>query len=579
MKTIKVAHSNSSDMSTDKEAEEIRKFERELFERFGMTSNAALRKLFFVVFLLSAAVLIWLLTATELLLKLTFNDSQESTAWYLGIQSVTTSFFKFFFYNVYGAISDRIGRKPFILLTCFGGGVVAMMWGLFEGRMLLIWAIVAAILSIATSSFPIISIGYLKDCVAHHNFNKIRVHNRGGGSEKSAAASSSDENTYTAVSQQKWLLLWGGAGLGFGLLCQQGILLAFKNEDDKVGLKWCMLASGILQIFSGVYALMCMPETVDPAYCRASSLYQYFAEGKWREDCSPFKNLREVLAQGPALRCYALWFVLEQSGQSMHTLMLAQYLIYRFGMGSSYLGVLGCIAFICGIGSIVCAESIIETFGQLAVSWVPPILGDGVGIGLGLFGSLLYSGNNRGLILLLYAPAMFFTIPGLLVAGSFQTRLARYDMQAMTRGALSGLGQLVDFFLRFPALLIFINAMDTSSVPDLTRDIDCDDDDYVFNRTDVWLEANCPDMPPLTEAQGDAFDPIAMNFMVSGAFHAAALICWIVLIKKYNPLAEAGSVNAKAVQEWRERGEVSDDLEVRSAKASSGRSVEMSKVP
>ena len=298
---------------------------------------------------------------------------------------------------------------------------------------------------------------------------------------------------------------------------------------------------------------MKVPETVDPNVCRASSLREYFASGSWRKDCSPIQNLRIVLSQSAALRCYVLWSVLEQSGQSLHTLMLAQYLLYRFGMGSAYLGALGCIAFVCGITSIIFAESIIETFGQLRVSFVPHVIGDGVGVGLGILGSLLYSANNRGAFVLAYACAMFFSIPGFLVTSSFQQRLAAYDMQAMTRGALQGLGQLVDFFLRGPALFIFIYAMNTSSVPDLTRDADCDDDDYVFNRTDAWLQETCPEMPPLMETQGDVFDIIAANFMISGIFHAAALVCWTVLCTRYNPIGAAGKITNSEVEKWRAR--------------------------
>ena len=146
---------------------------------------------------------------------------------------------------------------------------------------------------------------------------------------------------------------------------------------------------------------------------------------------------------------------------------------------------------------------------------------------------------------------MLFIIPGVIVNASFQQRLAGYDMQATTRGALQGLGQLVDFFCRIPAMLLFQYAMDTSDTVDLTRDSDCTKDGFKDNRTDAWLQEHCPDIPPLVESQGDVFDPIAINFMISGIFHILAFVTWVVLLWKYNPIRASEERSKVEIKKWR----------------------------
>ena len=90
-----------------------------------------------------------------------------------------------------------------------------------------------------------------------------------------------------------------------------------------------------------------------------------------------------VLNQSASLRVYALWFVFEQYGQSLHTLVLVQYILYRFGMGSAFLGSMGAI-------------SVLERYRFFALcrrhtlTLLPVILGDGLGLSLGLVGSVLY---------------------------------------------------------------------------------------------------------------------------------------------------------------------------------------------
>ena len=339
-------------------------------------------------------------------------------------------------------------------------------------------------------------------------------------------------------------------GTGLGLLCQQGIMIIFKEDTN---LKVCMLCSGSLYIIGGIYAIYYLPETVNPDVRVASSLSEYFSKGLWRQDCQFVGNLRKVLKQSASLRVYALWFVLEQCGQSFHTLVLAQYLLYRFGMGSAFLGSMGVISFMSGIISLIFAEYVIEFFGQLVLTLIPVIVGDGLGLSLGLVGSLMYSANNKGIVVLLYPCVMLLIIPGVIVNASFQQRLAGYEMQSTTRGALQGLGQLVDFFCRIPAMLLFQYAMDTSDTSDLTRDSDCDKDGFKDNRTDAWLAENCPDVPPLTESQGDLFDPIALNFMISGIFHILAFLTWCVLLYKYNPLLASQERSKLEIEKWRNK--------------------------
>ena len=91
------------------------------------------------------------------------------------------------------------GRKPFILITCFGAGITASMWGLFEGTTLLVFAIVAALVSVVTSSFPIVTLGYFKDCVPHQALNKVAdsIHRNTGVAPSGSPTARSTSSTGT----------------------------------------------------------------------------------------------------------------------------------------------------------------------------------------------------------------------------------------------------------------------------------------------------------------------------------------------------------------------------------------------
>ena len=94
-KMISPSFEGESKERKDEELKETTLFEDELEKRFGMPSNQAMFRYFIVLMMTTAATLIWLLTAVELLLKLTFDDSHENLAWYLAIQSTVSSFFSF----------------------------------------------------------------------------------------------------------------------------------------------------------------------------------------------------------------------------------------------------------------------------------------------------------------------------------------------------------------------------------------------------------------------------------------------------------------------------------------------------
>ncbi len=65
--------SKNNKVSNDEEAY----FEDILEKRFGMSSNEAMKRLYYVLMLITAGTLIWVLTAVELLLVLTFDDSHK----------------------------------------------------------------------------------------------------------------------------------------------------------------------------------------------------------------------------------------------------------------------------------------------------------------------------------------------------------------------------------------------------------------------------------------------------------------------------------------------------------------------
>ncbi len=77
------------------------------------------------------------------LVKSFVDEQTEVAAWYVGIIAATYSLMQFLCAPVLGALSDRFGRRPVLLVSLFGLGVdfliqgfAANVWWLFVGRML-----------------------------------------------------------------------------------------------------------------------------------------------------------------------------------------------------------------------------------------------------------------------------------------------------------------------------------------------------------------------------------------------------------------------------------------------------------
>lgn len=216
----------------------------------------------------------------ELVTEFLDGDASRAAAWFGAIAS-TFALMQFFFAPVLGALSDRFGRRPVILISLFGFGVNYLLLAFAPS---LVWLFVARTLSGITGASMTTANAYIADI----STSETRARNFG------------------LVGAMFGLGFICGPALG-GLLGELGPRVPFFASAVVVGVNWC-------------YGLLVLPESLPPDKRRKVT---------WR-DANPIGGLR-LLAKYPLVAGLAVSFVFMSLAQRGMETIWVLYTHYRYG--------------------------------------------------------------------------------------------------------------------------------------------------------------------------------------------------------------------------------------------------------
>jgi MFS family permease len=472
--------------------------------------------------------------------------------------------------NVFGKISDRLGRKPFFLVSTFVGGFVIFFHSIAAEKPMLLraWGWTSIGLDIFSGLFGVALAGYLKDCIPHQLFNQV-----------DAGSNMQGERRWTAITQAKVVTMGGMVVFVFGAICMLAVLKVFGGTE---GLKLNMAIGGVICWIAGIYCLFMVPETVDPTYSRANSLRSYLGSANWIEDANPFRNFQQVYRsqldggnESRSSRCvkvYLLWSLLV-SMQAENASVTVQYVMYRYGMNSFWIGIILIIGVAVSLVVLLFAEPLIRMFGELFHSKHNQIM-------IGFLGSLAWCLNPCGGFWLAWSAIVGTSAVGALVITTMPQRLVDYHAQATMAASLHSLKSLAQACVRLPITALFSYGIKHTNLTDYTLHTDCTDEARLrahcagnaqfgvlgggnsANGTfcDIvddegcwcsWESIECPAMPPLFEAQGGAFDVLASVYMGTGLLGVAATLVWMYFACALDPLGEMETRRVTEIAKWK----------------------------
>lgn len=535
--------------------------EEELFQRFGMSPNQAFVR-FLVLFCIgTVAVLLLSLPYVELFVVYAYEGDHTACSWFLAGRATLSGIISLFTSNVIGAIADRVGRKPFFLISQIAGGIIVGVhaFAAENPSFLVMWGWVSAVFGFVSAMFFIVSMGYLKDCVPHSIFNDIDVPCAPNGARR-----------WTSIKQFKALAV---SGIVCGV-CAAILVFILEEVFKTTGLQISVGLAGGLWSVASIYTYFFIPETVDPVYRKANTVTDYFKSGEWRNDANPFRNIGYAIKQGFAIRIYMLWVFIVSLSNSTSSLAV-QYILVRWGMTTQYLALYAILLVLSSLFFLSFSTPILRSLGEAPVSIYSQLLGGAYRFGGGIIGSLFWIANPVGVGVLLWAPLWGSCSVGLLVANSVPQRLADYNAQATISAALWGVSSLGDACLRFLNTGLFVYGLNHTKLTDYTVHKDCSNDDelrshcldaYTTSNASVacdiivasnchcvWKAEHCRDMPNLFEAQGSSFDILSLPWFVTGVLSIGGSFLWIYFVLKTSPFARAAERRDVEVLKWKEK--------------------------
>jgi DHA1 family tetracycline resistance protein-like MFS transporter len=299
-----------------------------------------------------------------------------------GVFGTAWALMQFIFMPVLGALSDRFGRRPVILLSCFGLGLDYFLMALAPN---LAWLFVGRVISGITAASFSTAFAYLADVTPP---------------DKRAAA---------------FGIVGAGFGLGFALGPALGGLLG--GVDPRLPF-W---VAGALACANAAYGFFVLPESL-PKEKRAP-----FA---WKR-ANPVGSLR-LLSSHPELLGLASALFLMQLAHIVFPSVTVLYMGYRYGWGPTAVGlVLAAV----GVCSMIVQGGLIRT----AVKHLGERRAMGVGLACGAAGMATYGLAGTGAVFLAGIPVM--ALWGL-AGPSVQAIMSRHvspSEQGQLQGACSSL--------------------------------------------------------------------------------------------------------------------------------------------
>ena len=307
----------------------------------------------------------------------------RTAAWWVGIFGTVFAAIQFFSAPIQGALSDRFGRRPVILLSCLGLGLDFVFMALAPTLM---WLFVGRVISAITSASFTTANAYIADVTPP---------------EKRAGA-------------------FGMIGMAFGLGFIVGPMLGgWLGHFD---LRWPFWAAAALALCNFLYGLLVLPESLPPE--RRSARFE------WKQ-AHPVGALR-LIGQYPQLYALAAVVLLSNLAHYVYPSVFVLYADYRYGWGPM------------AVGQVLAVVGVCSALVQgLLVRRVVPKFGEAntlvLGLLAGTMGFAAYGLAPLGWMFLAAIPVMALWGLAGPAAQALITREVGADVQGRIQGAMASL--------------------------------------------------------------------------------------------------------------------------------------------
>jgi hypothetical protein len=266
-----------------------------------------------------------------------------------------------------------------------------------------------------------------------------------------------------------------------------------------------------------------------------------------------------------------------------------QYLMYRYGMNSFWVGILLIVGFSVSLLVLLFAEPLIRLFGELTHSTHSVVV-------IGVLSSCAWVLNPYGGVWLGWSAIVGTTAIGQLVIATMPQRLVDYHAQATVAASLHSIKGVAQACVRLPITALFSYGIQHSNLTDYTLHVDCSDELLLRSHCDghsqhrllvisggamndssnatlsgsnaalngtacdimsddgcvcPWKSVECPEMPPLFAAQGGPFDALASVYIGTGVIGIASAAVWFYLVCKLDPVGEMEERRVSEISKWK----------------------------
>ena len=321
----------------------------------------------------------------------------KSAAYWVGIFGTVFAAIQFFSAPIQGALSDRFGRRPVILLSCLGLGLDFIFMALAPSLM---WLFVGRVISAVTSASFTTANAYIADVTPK---------------DKRAAA-------------------FGMVGMAFGVGFIIGPMLGgWLGHYD---LRYPFWGAAVLALANFLYGLFVLPESLAPEN-RSRAI-------AWRH-ANPVGSVKLIL-QYPQLFALALILLLSNLAHYVYPSVFVLYADYRYDWGPLAVGKVLAVVGVC--------SALVQGF--LVRKWVP-VLGEHKALVLGLLAGVVgfaaYGAAPPGTLFLCAVPIMALWGLAGPAAQALVTREVGPEVQGRIQGAMASLVSLAGII--GPALYTF----------------------------------------------------------------------------------------------------------------------------
>ena len=311
------------------------------------------------------------------------GGDDSHAAWYTTAFSTTFAVIQFIASPIQGAISDRFGRRPVILLSCLGLGLDFMLMALAPS---IAWLFVGRVISAMTSASFTTANAYIADVTAPH--------------ERARA--------------------YGMVGAAFGVGFTIGPLIG--SVLGHWGLRWPFWFAALLALCNVTYGAFVLPESLAPDK-RAKAF-------DWKR-ATPIGGIG-ILREIPGISGLAAVVLIANLAHYVYPSVFVLFADFRYGWKQDTVGyVLTAVGVLSIIVNVKIVGKLVKKFGERNAQLI--------GLAFGAAGFAIYAAAQTGWMFLVGLPiSAMWAVAGPATQAMITKRVGP-AMQGRVQGALSGL--------------------------------------------------------------------------------------------------------------------------------------------